>query len=311
MAKRVSVDGPDAEQRIARLLLDSARLDVPRGTAARHRAFVAGKAVLQLGTRKSSSMGNVFIGLAATLMIAVTLEIHDSGRRRIAKEPSDAMTSSPVPAKTLRPPCPELVVARGNDPLIEDWEKPDSQLLPLDGRSGSWVTYDDGTGLQRPTARSPLVPTAIPRYRTPSKHALHISGTRFSRWGVTFGAELANAACYDASAYAGIEFRARGPGRLKVGVQMIDVQSAKYGGFCKDGCYHSHRKEVELAREWTKHLVQWADLQQADEQLPDQPPEAYEHIPLDPARIRFLEFGVSAENTPFDLWLDDVEFVRR
>ena len=38
-----------------------------------------------------------------------------------------------------------------------------------------------------------------------SKSALHVTGGKFTLWGVTLGAELADAGCYDASAYAGVE----------------------------------------------------------------------------------------------------------
>jgi hypothetical protein len=46
--------------------------------------------------------------------------------------------------------------------------------------------------------------------------------------------------------------------------------------------------------------VRWDELEQLN---PSQ------RIPLDTKRIRFLEFSVHPEETPFDLWLDDVSLL--
>jgi len=299
----------ERENDVARLLLRSASLDVP-GADAKLDALEAGLRVLR---RRTASKRRYWFGAAAVATAAAAAIALVAG----APEPVELTSEPPVATRSLaqspaatsstavRKPCPELVVGLGHANLIEDWEQKDSLILRLDGRSGGWVTYDDGTGVQRPAARFPLLPSLIPGGRSGSKQALHISGTRFSNWGVTFGAELADAACYDASAYAGIEFWAKGPGRLKVGVQMIDVQSEKYGGQCKKACYNAHRRELELAPKWAKYSVPWTDLRQ-----PEGTGE-FERIALDPRRIRFLEFGVAAEHTPFDLWIDDISFLRR
>jgi hypothetical protein len=196
-----------------------------------------------------------------------------------------------------------VVVARGDAPLVEDWEQKDSGLLPLDGRRGKWTNYDDGTGKQNPPDHSALLPSRIPGGRGASKSALHVSGGRFTIWGVTFGAELADANCYDASAYAGFEVWAKGTGQVRVGVQMIDVQDSKYGGFCKEDCFNSHRKVIELGKTFQKYVFRWEELRQL---YPGGP-----QVALDPKRIRFLEFSIPAESTPFDVWVDDIAFIPR
>jgi len=212
-----------------------------------------------------------------------------------------------VPVRPALPPaplaCPELVIAHGDQPLIEDFESEDSRVLPLDGRSGGWMTYDDETGKQSPPGRSALFPSKIPGGRGRSQHGLHVTGGKFTLWGVTFGAELANASCYDASAYAGVDFWAKGPGKLRVGFQMIDVQDVKYGGICQKDCFNSHRAVVTLGKTFQEYRVRWEELAQQW--------DGGARIAFDPKRIRFIEFAVAPEDTPFDVWLDDVSFLRR
>ena len=86
---------------------------------------------------------------------------------------------------------------------------------------------------------------------------------------------------------------------------MIDVQDEKYGGFCKaePDCYNTHRKLVALSKTWKHYVVRWEELAQLYKAGPP--------IDFDPRRVRFLEFGIGPESTPFDVWIDDVSFVKR
>lgn len=296
---------------VERLLLRSAQLDVPPA-GAKQRALEAGLAALvdkPVRRGRVMAIGVAGAALAAAAATALFLRQNPEPKavaERVVTEPSAPAAPAPSPLSVAPLPlsaCSELAIARGDAPLIEDWEAKDSTLLLLDGRKGSWVNYDDGTGKQNPPVRSPLFPSRIPGGRDASKHALHLSGGRYTNWGVTFGAELAEQACYDASAYAGIEFWAKGPGKIKIGVQMIDVQDVKYGGLCRNDCYNSHRSEVTLGKSFQRFTIRWEDLRQL---YPAGTP-----IPLDPKRIRFLEFGIAAEDTPFDVWVDDVSFLAR
>ena len=296
-------DGEHAE--LERLLLRSARLDVPPPSAG-ERALSTGLAAL--GPRRSRHF-RVFAGGAALVLAAAAalVLVTRAGLKptSVVAERLATVSSAPVASRPPVAPisCPELVIAQGNEPLIEDFEQDDSWVLKADGRKGSWVTFDDGTGTQSPPSRSALLPSRIPGGRGSSKRALHLTGSHFTKWGVTFGAELADAACYDASAYAGIELWAKGPGEIRVGLQMIDVQDVKYGGLCASDCYDTHRKIIPLTAGFKKYTVRWEDLQQL---FVAGPPVAF-----DPRRVRFLEFGVAPESTPFDLWVDDVSFIPR
>ncbi|HEX6272377.1 MAG TPA: hypothetical protein VFZ53_05035 [Polyangiaceae bacterium] len=297
------------EKRLAALLLKSATLDRP-DDATKQRSLEAGLAAVaeRRPPRRAKVVAGAVLALAAGVAFFIASRGDDQANlaaerlREVAPE-----SSRPAPATSAvvapRRECPKLVVARGDAPLLDDWEEDDSRLAPLDGRGGNWITYDDRTGKQTRPDKSPLFPTRVQGGRGASTRALHMMGGKFKTWGVTFGAELADAACYDAAAYAGIEFWAKGSGSIKVGLQMIDVQDEKYGGFCKTDCYNTHRKVVGLTRAWKHYVVRWEELAQLYQAGPP--------LGFDPARVRFIEFGIGPESTPFDLWIDDVAFVKR
>lgn len=295
----------DAEEKLAAELLASARIDAP-GPGAKRRALQAGFAALD--ARERPSLRPILIGAAGFAVAAAAIfALFLRAPARVADvrpelpPPSPAKSSPPkLEAEPLRP-CPEVVVARGNEPLIEDWEEPNSTVLRADGRSGAWLTFDDGTAKQNVPSSSQLEPSRITAGR--SRYGLHLSGGRFSEWGITFGTDLATGACYDASAYDGIAFWAKGAVAVYVGVQVIDIQSPKFGGFCSgDGCYNSHRKRVNLSPAWQRHVVRWSELEQLN---------PASRFPLDTKRIRFLEFTILPDDTPFDVWVDDVSFVTK
>jgi hypothetical protein len=298
-------DDPDVEQKLAAELLASARLDAP-GAGARRRTLEAGFAALDARERFSLrpiviGAGGLAVAAAAVLALFLRAPARVADVRPELPPPSEAKPAEPKKDAEAPRPCPEVVVARGHEPLIEDWEDEGSALLRADGRSGAWLTFDDGTSKQNVASASQLQPSRLTGGR--SRSGLHLSGGRFSEWGVTFGTDLATGACYDASAYDGIAFWAKGEVAVYVGVQVIDVQSPKFGGFCKgDGCYNSHRKRVNLSPAWQRHVVRWSELEQL---------HPASRFPLDTKRIRFLEFTILPEDTPFDVWLDDVSFVSK
>lgn len=297
-------EAPPARTEEETLLLRSARID-QGGPAAKRRALQAGLVELERrgapGLRARVAVGAVVLAAAAGLALMARKAPERVVTPERAAPPSARRAAPAAPAVPPPPSCPELVIARGEAPLIEDFEAPDSRVLPLDGRDGGWMTYDDGTGKQTPPGRSALFPSRIPGGRGTSKGALHVTGGKFTLWGVTLGAELADAGCYDASAYGGVALYAKGPGKLRVGLQMIDVQDVKYGGLCTRDCYNTHRAVITIGKTFERHVVRWEELHQLFDAGPP--------TPFDPKRVRFIEFGIAPEDTPFDLWIDDVAFV--
>ena len=74
--------------------------------------------------------------------------------------------------------------------------------------------------------------TRIPGGRGSSRFALHTSGGKFTKWGALLAAELSARRCYDASAYAGLTFWARGRGSFNVVAKMTQIAPEEYGGSC-------------------------------------------------------------------------------
>jgi hypothetical protein len=298
-------DDPGVEEKLAAELLASARLDAP-GAGARRRTLEAGFAALDARERFSLrpiliGAGGLAVAAAAVFALFLRAPARVADVRPELPPPPEVKQAEPKKDADAPRPCPEVVVARGHEPLIDDWEDAGSALLRADGRSGAWLTFDDGTSKQNVASSSQLQPSRLIGGR--SRNGLHLSGGRFSEWGVTFGTDLATGACYDASAYDGIAFWAKGEVAVYVGVQVIDVQSPKFGGFCSgDGCYNSHRRRVNLTPAWQRHVVRWSELEQL---------HPTSRFPLDTKRIRFLEFTILPEDTPFDVWLDDVSFVSK
>jgi hypothetical protein len=297
----------DTDREYERLLLRSADLDRP-APGARERTLEAGLKELtsrskprRKGLTSTLAASGVFLA-AAGASLALHFQRTPAAPAVVSAEPP-ALTSTPeVAERPKRNACPEVVVARGDALLIDDFEANDTRLLERDGRSGVWTTYDDGSAQQKVAAGSHLLPSLIPGRRGESRRALHTSGGKFTEWGVTIIAPLADNACYDLSKYAGFRFWAKGKGLAHIGLQMIDVQELKFGGFCIEDCYNVHRKAIELGARWQQYEARWEELEQLWPR---------NRIEFDPQRVRSIEILFRPEDTPFDLWLDDLEFIPR
>jgi len=226
--------------------------------------------------------------------------------------PASETTPVPVPSPTPAPsastralelePCTPAMRAAGEDALIDDFEDNDSRIAPLEHRAGFWSASNDNTGKQRPAPGGPLAMTRIPGGRGTSHFALHTSGSKFTKWGALLAADFSPRRCYDASAYAGLVFFARGRGSFNVVAKMTQIAPEEFGGSCTHDCYDSHRATIPLTNDWQERRVTWAELKQ----------KGYgQVVPFDPRSLLSLEFTVEPEQTPFDLWIDDVRFLHR
>lgn len=213
--------------------------------------------------------------------------------------PSAATSAGRQPAALER--CRALVSAKGEAPLIDDFEDRNARLLLRDGRSGSWLTNGDPQAKQQPRAGTPAFPVALSPARGSSRQALHLVGGQLT---ATAGvdARLAPDACYDASSYSGVELWAKGPGRVYVALPMVDTVERKWGGLCDTGCYDPHRAAVDLGRGWQHVAIKWEDLQQAGYGAP---------LRFDEKRLASVQIMIDPVDSPFDVWLDDVAFLPR
>jgi hypothetical protein len=58
---------------------------------------------------------------------------------------------------------------------------------------------------------------------------------------------------------------------------------------------------VSLDSDWKQYDVRWSEMQQ----------RGYDTPPLDPTSLHSLQWHVHGEDTPFDLWIDDVRFLEK
>jgi len=220
--------------------------------------------------------------------------------------PVPAHEPVPAPRASTRAlelePCTPAMRARGNEPLIDDFEDNDARIAPLEHRAGFWSASNDNTATQRPAPGGPLSIARIPGGRGSSQFALHTSGAKFTKWGALLAADFSARRCYDASAYAGIRFFARGRKSFNVVAKMTQIAPEEHGGSCTHDCSDSHRKSVALSENWQEVRVTWAELEQKG---------FGQAVPFDPRSLLSIEFTVAPEQTPFDFWVDDLRFLER
>jgi hypothetical protein len=286
----------------SRLLLGAARLDELQARARRDLAIERVLSSWRESRRSNGGIWLLALGGILTLALACGAWWLVSTRpTTLAPEPSRARApASSIGGPVLyRPACRETVQAPASTALIDDMEDGDAIIVPRDARGGMWRLSFDGTGPITPFAGN-LLPDVIPGGRGPSQMALHVFGGRLIEWGAFVSTSLTPSGCYDASAYAGIEFWARGTRRLHIGVVMMDVVSTLVGGPCVENCNGGHMQTIDLTPEWKRYSLRWSELA---------PEAAKGNLALDLRRLSSVTFGVSPADTPFDVWLDDLAFL--
>lgn len=215
-------------------------------------------------------------------------------------------SSSPVPTisapgSPAQPapidPCLAGHRAAGGDPLIDDFEDGDDAVLPLEGRAGFWRWARE---IDAPGTAPALMPLPRPGASRANRLAQHVKGAQLEDWGATIQFNFLPG-CYDASNYGGLSFQARGPGRIYVSPREVSVIPIADGGTCVSDCYNPHVTKVDLDGTWRSFRVHWSELRQRGMGKPA----------LDPRRLHGIAFMIRAEDTPYDVWLDDVRFIDR
>jgi len=208
-----------------------------------------------------------------------------------------AAAASNQPAAPVVDPCVERVVANGSAPLIDDFEDGDDAVLPLDGRAGFWRWARE---IDAPGTAPALIPLPRPDAPRGNRLALHVKGGLLVDWGATVEFNF-RPSCYDASKYAGISFQARGPGRVYLAPREVEIIPIAEGGTCDHDCHNPHVAKIDLENAWRVYQVRWADVRQRGAARP----------PLDPTRLHSIAFLIRPEDTPYDVWLDEVRFIPR
>ena len=136
-------------------------------------------------------------------------------------------------------------------------------------------------------------------------YAAHLTAAGYRNWGAVWGTSLNWAKDGFAvrsmrRGFAGVKFRAKGPGLIKIQFGMPETVPVEYGGTCKSNCY-------SLARHAGAARRQVGRLHRAVGSLAARRWGA--EARFDPARLLNLNFAVLSKDLPSDFWLDDVKFV--
>jgi hypothetical protein len=219
----------------------------------------------------------------------------------IHPEPAvSSVAASAIPTHLIAQPydpCEHALRAQGSQGLIDDFEDANPLISPEEGRVALWSLFRD---TDSPGANSTLVPKLRPQSSRTNRYALQAQGGELRNWGAVIQIPFMPS-CYDASAYDGITFSAKGPGRLYAGAREVRTVPAEYGGTCAKDCYNAHQKKIELSSQWRTYSVKWSEMYQ----------RGYNQPAFDPARLNSLSFAILPGDTPFDIWLDDVKFVEK
>lgn len=215
-----------------------------------------------------------------------------------AEVPQPSGTAAPGSSVTrVAPidPCKNRVTAAGEQLLIDDFEDGDDALIPGEGRKGFWRWARE---TDAPGTAPALIPVPRRDASPRSRLALHVKGAQLDDWGATIELDF-RPPCYDASRYAGVSFEARGPGRVYLALREVSVIPIAEGGICERDCHNPHVLKLDLTADFRVYQVRWAELRQRGMNRP----------PLDPTRLHSIAFLIRPEDTPYDVWVDDMRFL--
>ena len=195
-----------------------------------------------------------------------------------------------------------------SDP-IDNLDDGDGRILMVGGRQGPWHSFNDSNGgNQQPPLSAAFAPESGGAMGTP--YAVHTSGSGYTFAGVGFdlnnasnAAESAQSQAYDASAYSGITFWAKGNGNLRVEFPQRSFVPTDRGGSCNGGtCWNVYGSRVAqgmLSDQWKQIAIPFSSLQREDGSTSP---------PFNPAELMGIAF--KHEGSTFDFWIDEVELTR-
>lgn len=218
--------------------------------------------------------------------------------------------AQPLPSNVndsvLRGPC-SPAAPPGETILIDDFEDGDNRPFKEFQREGYWYSAADTTPGEIFPKPNTFAAEALPESETAPQNrmAAHLVANGYSDWGVVWGTSLrwvdAGVKCpFNGTKFAGVKFRAKGTGRVRVNFGIPETIPKEYDGTCAERCYDTHSRVVMLTPEWETYEVPWAQLQQWGWGT---------QARFDPARLLSLQFAVDGKNLPVDFWLDDVTFI--
>jgi len=192
--------------------------------------------------------------------------------------------------------------------MIDNLEDNDRHIIMANGRQGPWHSFNNTTsaGNQQPPLGTAFVANAGGANNT--AYAVHSTGSGFQFGGVGFDLnnadptgtpESSQSLAYNASAFNGVTFWAKGSGTLRVEFAMRSFVPTDRGGSCSSNCWNVYGANTPtLTGNWTQITIPWAGMQR--EQGGTSP--AFNASEL--MSVSFKGGGT------FDFWIDEVAFTR-
>jgi len=205
-------------------------------------------------------------------------------------------------------------VGAATELLIDDMEDGDHVIRPIGSRMGYWFTYNDGTATQMPSGAK-FTQSAGAGASTASTKFAETSGPAFTSWGAGIGFDFNNSAskscAYDASAYSGIKFWAKGNVAIRATVKIPGTTAKKANGSDAGSCVatttamcddHYGLTTATLTPAWKQFTLDFAATTFAQEGWGTK-------VAFDPKSVIAMQFQV-AKALPFDFSIDDVTFYK-
>jgi hypothetical protein len=170
---------------------------------------------------------------------------------------------------------------------------PALRIPELDGRRGEWFHARHIQGQEGLSQLLQVLPSAKRTHG--SGYTLKVAGPAPTGWGANAGIRFDR--CYDASAYEGFEFRARGTGALWVGFQTPDSVPREFGGHCADKCWYTRGRTIALSKQFRTYRVRWSDVNSTDGELGVE------------SRILQLMFSIQSGPDPYEFWIETARFI--
>ncbi|HEX6766491.1 MAG TPA: hypothetical protein VF103_13455 [Polyangiaceae bacterium] len=164
--------------------------------------------------------------------------------------------------------------------LIDDFEDGDSFALL---NHGAWFVSNDGSGVQ-------TLAVAMPAAARPnSTFSIHTSGTGFADFGAVVCDVAGDAASFDVSAYAALEFYARAEAGSADNILFAFLVGSQHFAV-----------PLRFGTQWERKTIRFSDVL---------PSETGPITTFDPRAVAALQF-IGPKQASFDFWLDDLAFVR-
>jgi endoglucanase len=107
---------------------------------------------------------------------------------------------------------------------------------------------------------------------------------------------------YDASAYKGISFwgkKAAGTGNIRL--KVPDKNTDPDGKVCSE-CFNDFGADITLGDNWEQYFFPFSRMKQMKGWGNPRVSS------VDPTTLYGIQFQANEKNTPFDVWIDDVQF---